>query len=559
MGSNLASSWSTRRLSEFLADVRGFDDDAAIRRGLLEHAVETMRAAAGAILLGTHVAAAYGLDGEKHATALKDIAGLERGYFNLEGIGACSTITIHFDDGVAALILVRGDNEDFSNEEVLLVEGLARIADLSLMNLRSLQTAQASLEESEEREVQNASLVRELVDRQRLFERLARIQRSISHRAPLEEVLDAITLGAGELLGDEVVGLRLLDPTDYRFMVLRSVSGLSPEIVASLERGPVGEGVGGQAITENKLVIVEDYQNFTKHLPALADDGLQAAMAAPVYEYGELAGSLVVASYTVGRRYRKIEQDLLIVFAEHASLALTDARTVERLREAQHSKDMFFAMASHELKTPLTVIMGTLRTIETHHDSLPGHVRQEMLSSAYERAHDLKELIDRLLQGARVELAGMTKRVRLRELVERAARGLDPNRLQIEAVPAIDVETDDLAVHEVLGVFLENAFKHSPDGTEIAIGARVEDDIVHLRVENEGSLPADIERGTLFEPFQRGTDGIGSGVGLGLYIAARLADAIHGKVGVTSDGDRVTFWLRFVVDATAVTERPPAQ
>jgi signal transduction histidine kinase len=556
VGTNLGSSWSTRRLSDFLAVVREFDDEDGIRRGLLEHSAETMRADAGAIVLEGRVTTAYGVNGER-ARELVAIAGVERGYFQLAGIGPCSTVAIRFDDGTAALILVRADNEDFSNEEVLLVEGLARIADLRLMSLRSLRQAEASLEEGREREAQNASLVRELVDAQRLFERLARIQRSISHRAPLEEVLDAITAGAGELLGDEVVGLRLLDPEDHRYMVLRSVSGLEPEIVATLERGPVGEGVGGQAIKENRLVIVEDYQDYNRHLPALADAGLQAAMAAPVYEYGKLAGSLVVASYTVGRRYRRIEQDLLLAFAEHASLALTDARTVERLREAQQAKDMFFAMASHELKTPLTVIMGTLRTIEIHHAALPDHVRAEMLSSAYERARDLKELIDRLLQGARAELAGMTKKVPLRDLVARAARGFDSSRLEIDGIPDQDVETDDLAVHDVLGVFLENAFKHSPHGTKIVIGAAIDHDIVHLRVENEGSLPTDVERDTLFEPFRRGSESDGSGVGLGLYIAARLATAIHGEVDVTSQEDQVTFWLRFPADETVVATRPP--
>jgi GAF domain-containing protein len=225
-------------------------------------------------------------------------------------------------------------------------------------------------------------LLAALVERNELLRKLTRIQRSMSHRAPLQEVLDAITAGAGELLGDEVVGLRLLDPNDHGWMVLRSVSGLTPDMSKVLERAPVGEGAGGRAIAEKRLVIVDDYQTDPLRFKALAEGGLQAAMAAPVYEYGELTGSLVVASYIKGRVYSPIEQETLLAFAEHASLALTDARTVERLREAQHSKDMFFAMASHELKTPLTVIMGTLRTIEKHHEALSGHLREEMLSSA---------------------------------------------------------------------------------------------------------------------------------------------------------------------------------
>ncbi|HWC13816.1 MAG TPA: GAF domain-containing sensor histidine kinase [Actinomycetota bacterium] len=399
-------------------------------------------------------------------------------------------------------------------------------------------------------------LLAALVERNALFRKLARIQRSISHRAPLHEVLDAITAGAAELLGDEVVGLRLLDPTDPNYMVLRSVSGLSPDVSKALERGPVGEGAGGRAIQENRLIIVEDYQTDPQRLPALAEAGLQAAMAAPVYEYGELAGSLVVASYVRGRKYTATEQEILLAFAEHASLALTDARTVERLREAQHAKDMFFAMASHELKTPLTVIMGTLRTIEKHHTVLAGAVREEMLSAAYERGRDLKELIDRLLQGARAELAGLIRDVHLPELIDRSIRGFDQSRLRVRSVPDEHVEIDDLAVYEILGVFLENAIKHSPDGSKIDVVVSIDGGIAKVCVVNDGTLPDDLAPEELFEAFRRGEDSETSGVGLGLYIAARLADAIKGRVDVRSEDGKVSFGLHFPTHAVSAAEVP---
>lgn len=390
-----------------------------------------------------------------------------------------------------------------------------------------------------------ALLLTTLVERNALWRKLARIQRSISHRAPLEEVLDSITAGAAELLGDEVVGLRLLDPDDPEFMVLRSVSGLQPDVAKTLERGPVGEGAGGRAIKEDRLIIVDDYQSDPQRLRALAEAGLQAAMAAPVYEYGELAGSLVVASYVKGRRYSSTEQEILVAFAEHASLALTDARTVERLREAQHAKDMFFAMASHELKTPLTVIMGTLKTIEKHHKVLAGALREEMLSSAYERGRELKELIDRLLQGARAELAGLVRHVHLPELIDRSIRGFDESRLRVRPVPDEHVEIDDLAVYEILGVFLENAIKHSPDGSRIDVISSIDDGIAKVCVVNEGTLPEDLAPAELFDAFRRGEDSETSGVGLGLYIAARLAEAIKGRVDVRSDDGKVSFGVHF--------------
>lgn len=220
-------------------------------------------------------------------------------------------------------------------------------------------------------------------------------------------------------------------------------------------------------------------------------------------------------------------------------------KTVETLRRAQHSKDMFLAMASHELKTPLTVIMGTLRTIEKHQAALTGHVRAEMLTSAYERGRELKELIDRMLQGARAELAGTKRLVFLPDLVRDATRGFDQSRVRVGNIPTVSVETDDSAVKDAVGVFLENAFAHAPDGSPIGVDTIVANGHATITVRNEGRLPDDLDPADLFEPFIRGADSKPAGVGLGLYIAARLADAINGQIDVASDEDTVAFSLAF--------------
>lgn len=220
-------------------------------------------------------------------------------------------------------------------------------------------------------------------------------------------------------------------------------------------------------------------------------------------------------------------------------------KRVETSHQAQHSKDMFFAMASHELKTPLTVIMGTLRTIEKHQAALTGHVRAEMLASAYERGRELKDLIDRMLQGARAELAGAKRVVFLPDLIRDATRGFDQSRVKVGDIPTISVETDDDAVKDAVGVFIENAFAHSPDGSSIGVETTVANSHATITVRNEGRLPDGVEPNELFEPFIRGSDSKPTGVGLGLYIAARLADAIDGKIEVASEDETVAFSLSF--------------
>ncbi|MFN2490113.1 MAG: ATP-binding protein [Actinomycetota bacterium] len=389
-------------------------------------------------------------------------------------------------------------------------------------------------------------LVNDLLQRQRLFEKLTRIQRSISHRAPLQEVLDAITTGAGELLGDEVVGLRTIDEKEPTQCLLLSSFGVKEHLVEALHRTPVGRGAGWRAIRENRLVVIEDYQGDDCALRKLAEDGPRAAMAAPVHENGVVMGSLTVASYRAGRRYSAGEQEALTALAEHASLAVADAKMVEAMHEAQGARDLFNAMVSHELKTPLTVITGTLQTLGKHHARLPDETRDKMIASAQERAQELRKIIDRLLQGARAELAGTTEETLLPDLIAGAINGFDQSRrLSIDHVPPMPVTVDAPAVQELIGILMENAVSHSGAGNPISISVQVVADDVRVTVGNTGSLPADLDHSSLFAPFNRGPKSSSSGVGLGLYIAYRLAHSLHGDIEVASTEDSVDFTLRF--------------
>jgi K+-sensing histidine kinase KdpD len=383
-----------------------------------------------------------------------------------------------------------------------------------------------------------------LWERQRLLERLSRIQRSISHRAPLQEVMDAITQGAADLLGDEIAGIRLVDQEDPSYIELVSATGVTAKQYEALRRGPVGEGAGGRAIAENRLVIINNYWESASGLTALASDNLQSAMAAPVREAGKVVGSLVVATYREGRQYSPEEQDALLALAEHASLALTDARTVEAMRDAQHAKDMFLAMVSHELKTPLTVIMGTLKTFQRHAESLTPELRSEMLNSAFERGRELERLIDRLLQGSRAELAGYKQHLYLPDLVADSTMGFEHmERLSIEPAADVFVFTDSIAIQKIVGVLLENAVSHSPRGSEITLTAEVVEGEAAITVSNRGSLPEGLDHATLFLPFHRGPDARSPGVGLGLYIASRLALSTEGRISASSGAGMVHFTL----------------
>jgi diguanylate cyclase (GGDEF)-like protein len=160
-------------------------------------------------------------------------------------------------------------------------------------------------------------------------------------------VLHAITAGAAELLGDSVASLRIIDPGDPRSTVLMSSVGLSEEVRIRVHRLPATGGFLGQAIGGNQVVAADSFTGGSEEMEWLAQMGLVCAMAAPVHEQGRPVGALMVGSATPDRRYRTVEREALEAFAQHASLALTDARTVEAMELAY--QDGLTGLASRAL------------------------------------------------------------------------------------------------------------------------------------------------------------------------------------------------------------------
>lgn len=181
-----------------------------------------------------------------------------------------------------------------------------------------------------------------------LLERLSQLQRSISHGAPLQDVFGAIAAGASELLGDPVAGLRLVDEHDPTTMRLVATTGLRPDQLDLVRVGAVGEGAGGRAISEGRVVVVEDYPE-SDGIARFGEFGVQNAIAAPVRVNGGVVGSLTVASFEAGRRYDLVEQEILSALAEHAGLALLDASLIDqRERDVQREgEERFQALVRH--------------------------------------------------------------------------------------------------------------------------------------------------------------------------------------------------------------------
>jgi diguanylate cyclase (GGDEF)-like protein len=327
--------WQSHQLSEFLAAVSSFPDEAAALEGGVERLAEAVEAEVAAVVVDGRVAASIGFRPGQVPTAQLAAVRLGNSTVDVPGVGPAAALAVDMDDTErdAKVVLLRVDLP-FTADEAVVVRGMARVLALTLRLLRLLERERAARHASERQAEENAWLLASLQERQQLLERLFRIQRSISHRAPIDVVLAAITDGASTLLDAEVVALRVIDENDPTMLRVAAAVGVDDETMHIIARTRVGEGVGGRAVAEGRLVIADDYRTLDRPIPTFVDKGLHTAMAAPVYRDGKVAGSLLVASYDAKRRYSATEQEMLLAFAEHTSLALNDSSAVDAINRA---------------------------------------------------------------------------------------------------------------------------------------------------------------------------------------------------------------------------------
>ncbi|GAA2098192.1 PAS domain S-box protein [Actinomadura alba] len=237
--------------------------------------------------------------------------------------------------------------------------------------------------------------------------------------------------------------------------------------------------------------------------------------------------------------------NVLCAEIEETDELVVDFRDVSDAKALEEAKDLFLATTSHELRTPITVVQGFASTLVNRWDKLTDEDRRQAVGTIAERAHSLARLVENLLLGSRAgagELKVTIERFDLGRLLHGAVAGFrslsDRHTVELDVSPDLpEISGDALATDIIIGQLLENAFKYSPDGGTVHVRATLDDADIVVTVEDEGVgiAPGDHER--IFERFVQGEAGDRrrfGGIGLGLYIVKRLAQAQQGNISAHS-------------------------
>lgn len=300
---------------------------------------------------------------------------------------------------------------------------------------------------------------------------------------------------------------------------------------------------------------------------------------------GKLIGYLFLGEKASGDIYSEQDLDLFKIVSPEVAVGIQNAKAYEEIRrfnvtlqqeikratgelteansklqELDKLKDEFVSLASHELRTPMTAIKGSISTILEGYAGDVSSQAKEFLTAAYNENDRLIRLVNNLLNISRIEAGRFTfmvmkmdMNVVINEVLRNLQIATKEKNIYLKYEPEQNLPPvlgDEDKVKEVLINFLGNALKHTYEGG-ITVRTHKKDDMVVMSVTDTGHGIAKEDQEQLFQKFvqiQRGYAQQTGGTGLGLYICKKIAEGLKGKVWLESEvGKGSTFFFSLPV------------
>jgi two-component system, OmpR family, sensor histidine kinase KdpD len=261
--------------------------------------------------------------------------------------------------------------------------------------------------------------------------------------------------------------------------------------------------------------------------------------------------------------------DQAAVAIERISLAkgLDEARV---LAETERLRAALLTSISHDLRTPLATILGTVSSLRSFPERYSAAEREDLLATLQEEAERLNRFVANLLDMTRLESGAIELKLELIDVAEiigsalqRAGNVLAGHKVEVNIAPGLPMlRLDAVLFEQVLFNLLDNAAKYSPAGSPINIRATRDGELVEIEVVDEGTgiPPEDLER--IFDKFYRvhAQDRRRAGTGLGLAICRGFVEALGGWIEARNRRDRsgAVLTIRMPVVPEISAKREPA-
>jgi signal transduction histidine kinase len=332
--------------------------------------------------------------------------------------------------------------------------------------------------------------------------------------------------------------------------------------------------IPGRAYQQQVRVVALDAAELDPEHAAVYEQNLATTIiAAPITTDERRIG---VLSVYADRAPLFVEDDLwlLELMAAHTAVLLearTHAAVTNSLRAREESarlKEEFLSAAAHDLRTPLTVVLGQAELLERRVARDPAAPPDAAgISRMVREARRLRDLVTELLDAQRLEMGAEVmdlEPIDLRTVLESVRRryhdqGIDL-KVTIPAHAAIG-SIDEPRFEQVIDNLVENAIKYTSSGMLPEVELAVDAGEARIRVTDHGVGVPEDERDRIFDRFYRATNVQGTtdtGIGLGLYICRRIVEAHAGRIWVEpAPGGGSTFAVVIPVADAAATNPAP--
>jgi signal transduction histidine kinase len=421
--------------------------------------------------------------------------------------------------------------------------------------------------------IENALLYEEAARREREAAFLDRATRLFNSTLELDGILQQVTHLATEVLGDSCS--ILLIETGNAYLVLAASYHPDPQAQEARLRaqreypiriGDAGSVVGSAAVDGRPYLVKDARQEGRMRLvePLVDRLNVHSFIAVPIIVKEKILGVLATSIVHPGRQFTQADLRLAMALADRAALAIENSQlyTQERrlrqkleelnqkVQEANRLKTEFVTVVTHELRSPLTSIAGYLDLLLEEEGRDGAEAREAYLQIVKRNADRLLELINDLLDLARLEAGKLElKRVPLdlEGLIQEVSGALRPQiegkgqHLRLDLAASLPIVTGDPErLTQILLNLVSNAHKYTPQGGSITIATRAERAGVCIAVQDTGIGLSSEEQQQLFTKFFRAQHPLvreAAGTGLGLAIARALVELHGGALTVVSAPD----------------------